>query len=135
MPEKITRVSLTLPQDLLDELDRMLKAQGYASRSEAVRDALRDFLTSYKWRQELKGEFTGVVTLVYEHDVRGLTDALMDIQHAGRDVVSAVQHLHLDAKNCLETLVLKGPADEIRKLVDKLGALRGVKQVKLMTVG
>ncbi|MCK4405252.1 MAG: ribbon-helix-helix protein, CopG family, partial [Hadesarchaea archaeon] len=51
MPEKIMRVSLTLPQDLLDKLDRSLKAQGYASRSEAVRDALRDFLASYKWRQ------------------------------------------------------------------------------------
>jgi CopG family nickel-responsive transcriptional regulator len=135
MSRKITRMSLTLPEDLLGELDRMLKVQGYASRSEAVRDALRDFLANYKWRQKLKGELVGVVTLVYEHDVRGLTDALMDIQHAGRKVVNAVQHLHLDTKNCLETLVVRGQADEIRKLVDRLGALRGVKQVKLMTIG
>ncbi|KUO40847.1 MAG: hypothetical protein AVW05_03175 [Hadesarchaea archaeon DG-33] len=134
MPKKITRVSLTLPQDLLDELDCSLKAQGYASRSEAVRDALRDFLASYKWRKELKGERIGVVMLVYEHDVRGLIDALMDIQHASSSIISAVQHLHVDAKNCLETLIVRGPSEEIRKLVDHLGALRGVKQAKLVVV-
>lgn len=132
MEPKITRVSLTLPQDLLDELDRSLKAQGYASRSEAVRDSLRDFLANYRWRLELRGKCIGVVMLVYEHDVLGLNDKLMDIQHESADVISAVQHLHIDAKNCLETLIVNGPAKNIRKLIDRLGALRGVKQAKLV---
>ena len=134
MVRKITRASLTLPDDLLIELDRSLKAQGYVSRSEAVRDALRDFLSNYKWRRELKGERLGVVMLVYEHDVRGLTDTLMGIQHASSSIISAVQHLHVDAKNCLETLIVRGPAEAISRLVDQLGALRGVKQAKLMAV-
>ena len=134
MKEKITRISLTLPQDLLNELDRSLKAQGYASRSEAVRDSLHNFLADYKWRQGLIGERFGVVMLVYEHDVRGLSDRLMDIQHENSGIISTVQHLHIDAKNCLETLIVKGPAADIRKLVDRLGALRGVKQAKLMVV-
>lgn len=134
MRAKITRVSLTLPQDLLNELDRSLKVQGYASRSEAVRGSLRDFLANYKWRQGLKGERLGVVVLVYEHDVRGLTDRLIDIQHESANIISAVQHLHMNAKNCLETLIVRGPAGDIRKLVDRLGALHGVKQAKLMVV-
>jgi len=134
VPQEITRVSLTLPKDLLDELDRSLKAQGYASRSKAVRDALRDFLASYRWRSELKGEQLGAILVMYEHDVRGLTDALMDIQHESARIIGAVQHLHIDAKNCLETLIVRGPAEEIRKLVDRLGALRGVKQAKLVVV-
>ena len=134
MPQKITRVSLTLPEDLLDELDRALKTQGYASRSEAVRDALRDFLASYRWRSQLKGEQLGAILVMYEHDIRGLTDALMDIQHESANLISAVQHLHLDAKNCLEILVVRGPAEGIRQLVDRLGALRGVKQAKLVVV-
>jgi CopG family nickel-responsive transcriptional regulator len=71
---------------------------------------------------------------VYEHDVRGLTDALIDIQHASMGVVGTVQHVHLDAKTCLETLIVRGSAKKIRKLVDQLGALRGVKQAKLVTV-
>lgn len=132
--QRITRVSLTLPQDLLDELERSLKAQGYASRSEAVRDALRDFLVSYRWRSELKGEQLGAILVMFEHDVRGLTDTLMDIQHDNANIIRAVQHLHVDQKNCLEILIVKGPAESIRKLVDRLGALRGVKQAKLVVV-
>lgn len=135
MAQKITRVSLTLPKDLLDELDDALKAQGYASRSEAVRDALRDFLASYRWRQELRGEQLGALLVLYEHNVRGLIDELMDIQHEHSQTISAVQHLHVDAKNCLEVLILKGTADEVRKLVDRIGSLRGVKQAKLVVVG
>ncbi|KPV65179.1 MAG: putative nickel-responsive regulator [Candidatus Bathyarchaeota archaeon BA1] len=134
MPQKITRVSLTLPQKLLDELDRSLKAQRYASRSEAVRDALRDFLASYRWRSELKGEQLGAILVLYEHDVRGLTDALMDIQHGSSSIITAVQHLHVDEKNCLELLIVRGAAEKIRRLVDGLGALRGVKQAKLVVI-
>jgi len=134
MAQKITRVSLTLPEDLLNELDRSLKAQRYASRSEAVRDALRDFLASYRWRSELKGEKLGAILVMYEHDVRGLTDEIMDIQHESASFISAVQHLHVDSKNCLEVLIVKGPAEGIRKLVDRLGALRGVKQTRLVVV-
>lgn len=134
MAQKITRVSLTLPQDLLDELDRMLKAQKYTSRSEAVRDALRDFLASYRWRSGLKGEHLGAVLVMYDHDVRGLTDALINIQHASADLISSVQHLHVDIKNCLEILIVKGPAEKIHQLVNQIGALRGVKQAKLVVV-
>lgn len=134
MSQKITRVSLTLPQDLLDELERSLKAQGYASRSEAVRDALQDFLASYRWRSELRGEQLGAVLVMYDHNVRGLTDAIMDIQHDSTGIISAVQHLHMDPKTCLEILIVRGPAEGIRKLVDRLGALRGVKHAKLVVV-
>lgn len=134
MSSRIARVSLTLPKELLDELDRVLRAQRYASRSEAVRDALRDFLANYKWRSELKGEQLGAVMVLYEHDVRGLVDELMNIQHQHSKAISAVQHLHVDAKNCLEVIVVKGAADEIRRLVDRIGAMRGVKQAKLVVV-
>lgn len=134
MGEKITRVSLTLPQDLLDELDHLLEAQKYASRSEAVRDSLRDFLANYRWRQGLSGKCLGVLAVVYDHDVRGLTDTLVDIQHENANIIKAVQHLHANAKNCLETLIVSGRAEDIRKLVDRLSALRGVKQAKLVVV-
>lgn len=135
MSQKITRVSLTLPQELLDELDRSLKAQSYASRSEAVRDALRDFLANYKWRSELKSEQLGALLLVYAHRVQGLTDQLVDIQHAHASIINAAQHLHLDAENCLEIIIVRGRAEQIRKLVEIIGALRGVKQAKLTVVG
>ena len=119
---------------MLDKLDGVLGAQKYASRSEAVRDALRDFLADYKLRQELKGRLVGVILVVYEHEVKGLTDKLMDVQHTSRGTISAVQHFHMDAKHCLETLIVRGEAEKIRRLVDRLGALRGAEQAKLITV-
>ena len=134
MEPKITRVSLTLPQDLLDELDRSLKAQGYASRSEAARDAIRDFLTNYRMRSELKGDLLGAILMMYEHGIRGLTDAIVDIQHDNANFITAAQHLHVDEKNCLEILIVRGEAEGIQKLVNRLGALRGVKQAKLVVV-
>jgi CopG family nickel-responsive transcriptional regulator len=135
MGEKITRISITLPEDLLRELDRSLKSQDYASRSEAIRDAVRDFLVSYRWRTELEGELLGVVVTVYDHGMRGLVEKITEIQHESGGLVRSAQHLHLDERNCLETLLVKGPAGEIRRLADKLGALRGVKQVKLVVAG
>ena len=135
MGEKITRISITLPEDLLHELDRSLKSQNYASRSEAIRDAIRDFLTNYKWRSGLEGELLGVVVMVYDHEVRGLTEEILEIQHRSEGIIRSSQHLHLDEKNCMETLLVRGTAGEIKKLVDRLGALRGVKQVKLVVAG
>lgn len=134
MREKLTRMSLTLPQDLLEELDYVIKKQSYSSRSEAVRDAIRDFLAGYKWRSELKGERIGVIAMLYEHTVRGLTESLVDIQHHYRQVLAAVQHIHLDEENCLEILIVKGQGEIIRKLIDTMGALRGVKLVKILTI-
>lgn len=135
MPEKLTRVSLTIPEDILNELDKILEEQDYASRSEAIRDALRDFLSEYHWREELQGQQEGTIVLVYNHEIRGLTDRLLDIQHETRDIIKSIQHLHVSEEECLETIIVNGSGEKIRELVDKLKSLKGVKQVKLATVG
>lgn len=135
MSEELNRVSLTIPRELLEELDEVLEEENYSSRSEAVRDALRDFLTQYYWRKKLKGKQRGVVVMLYDHDVRGLTDKLLDIQHDLRDTIISVQHLHLSDEKCLEAIIVDGSGEEIRKLADNLRSLRGVEQVKLAAVG
>ncbi|KXB06429.1 hypothetical protein AKJ53_00400 [candidate division MSBL1 archaeon SCGC-AAA382F02] len=135
MSDELNRVSLTIPQDLLEDLDKVLKDQDYSSRSEAVRDALRDFISEYRWRKKLKGKQRGVIVLVYNHDVRGLTDELLDIQHESRGLITSVQHLHVGEDECLEAMIVKGSGEKIRELVNNLKTLRGIKQVKLATVG
>ncbi|MEM2878649.1 MAG: nickel-responsive transcriptional regulator NikR [Candidatus Hadarchaeales archaeon] len=134
MPEKITRMSLTLPEELLEELDVSLKDQGYASRSEAIRDALREFLAAYRWRRKLRGKQLGAIMIMYRHDVRGLADSLIDIQHDCHEVIKSVQHLHVDDERCLEALIVQGPGATIKKLHERLGSLRGVETAKLMVV-
>jgi CopG family nickel-responsive transcriptional regulator len=131
---KLSRISLTLPAELLRDLDGILKTEGYASRSEAVRDAILDFIAERAWRKRLKGKQLGVIVMVHDHEVRGISDRLVDIQHETGNIVKTSLHWHLDEHNCLEALLVSGPAESIRSLAERLESLRGVKQVKLVIV-
>ncbi|KXA95456.1 hypothetical protein AKJ65_01765 [candidate division MSBL1 archaeon SCGC-AAA259E19] len=135
MSDELKRVSLTIPRNILDDLDEILESQDYSSRSEAVRDALRDFLANYRWREELSGPQRGVVIQVYDHHVRNLTGKLLEIQHNLRELITSVQHLHLGKGECMEAIIVEGRGERIRELVDKLRSLKGVKQVEIATVG
>lgn len=135
MADDFDPVSLTIERDLLTELDEVIDEWEYASRSEAVRDALRDFLTEYRWRTNLSRHHRGSVVVVHDHHTEGVTDAMLDIQHELLDLITAVQHVHLSEHLCLETLVVDGPGPEITELVNRLQSLRGVRQVELALVG
>ncbi len=130
---KFVRASLTLPQELLEELDDLIKLEGYVSRSEAVRDAVHDFIAEHRWRSDLKGKQLGVAVIVYDHKIRGIGDRITDIQHHSKAVVGSVQHWHLDERNCMETIMISGQSEAIKDLLNRIESLRGVKQVKLVT--
>ena len=127
---KIVRVGVTFPPELLGELDKAIDKMGYDSRSKAIQDSVRSFLTEYKLLQEHKGTKAGVIVMVYDHEVKGLEDSLIEIQHRYSRVISSSMHIHLSERECLEAVAVKGEADEIRKLAQELATERGVKQVR-----
>jgi len=127
---KIVRVGVTFPPDLLEELDETTEKMGYDSRSKAIQDAVRSFITEYRWLSEQRGTRVGVLVMVYDHEVEGLEEALTATQHKHSHVVCSSMHVHLSERDCLEAIAVKGDADEIRKLAQELAAKRGVKQVK-----
>ncbi|MEM2937020.1 MAG: nickel-responsive transcriptional regulator NikR [Candidatus Bathyarchaeia archaeon] len=131
---KIVRVSVTFPEDLLRDFDEVIKKTGYENRSKAVQDAVRLFISERKWLQEEKGMQAGVLMLLYDHEVRGLEDALTDVQHHHANLISSTMHIHLTERDCLEAIAVKGEAGEIRKLSDELSSKRGVKILKTMIV-
>lgn len=131
---KIMRLSVTFPPDLLKDFDELIRKMGYENRSKAVQDAVRLFVSERKWLQEEKGMQAGVLMLLYDHEVRGLEDALTDVQHDHANVISSAMHIHLTERECLEAIAVKGDASEIRKLSDKLASKRGVKLLKTMIV-
>jgi len=131
---KIIRVGVTFPPDLLRDFDDIIGKIGYDSRSKAVQDAVRMFVSEKKWLQEEKGIHAGVLMMVYDHEVRELESALTHIQHHHTHVISSTMHIHLSERDCLEAIAVKGDVDEIRKLSDKLIAKRGVKILKTMLV-
>jgi len=131
---KIIRVGVTFPPDLLRDFDEIVGKMGYESRSKAVQDAVRMFVSEKKWLQEERGIQAGVLMMLYDHEVRGLESVLTDIQHHYINVICSTMHIHLGERDCLEAIAVKGDVAYIRKLSDELAAKRGVKTLKTMIV-
>lgn len=129
--EKIVRFSSTISPKLLEQFDKILEERGYANRSEGIRDLVRNFLVESEWEEE-DGEAVGSLTLLYDHDVRGVSDKLVELQHSHHANILSSMHVHLDQHNCLEVLVIRGQTKEIKKITDALIAARGVKHGKLV---
>lgn len=128
------RISLTLPASMVDRLDGIVADWEYDSRSEAIRDALRDFFTAYEWEAAGAARHHGTIVVVHDHGVDGIADDLQAIQHEKAETITSVQHIHLSHDTCMETLVVEGPASEVTDLANRLRALGGVRQVKVVVV-
>jgi len=127
---KIVRVGVTFPPELLKDFDKVTKEMGYESRSKAIQDAVSSFITDQRLLHEQKGRKAGVLVMVYDHDVKGLEDDLIESQHHHRDVINSVLHVHLSDRECLEAVAVKGEVEDIRKLAQELATRKGVKQVR-----
>ncbi|MBM3319626.1 MAG: nickel-responsive transcriptional regulator NikR [Candidatus Eisenbacteria bacterium] len=124
------RFTVSLPEDLLAELDRRMVGQGYASRSEFVRDLIRERMVAEKWADRRR-EVVGVLTIAYDHHQRDLAEKLIEIQHRKYVNILCATHVHLDHDNCLEVIIIRGRPPEIEKLSIEIGGLRGVRFSKL----
>jgi len=125
-PDDTIRFSVSLPRPLLDELDRRVVGKGYASRSELVRDLIRERLVEETWERGDE-EVAGVLTIVYDHHQRELTQHILEVQHQEYVHVVASTHVHIDHHNCLETIILRGLPAQIERLSQTIGGLKGVR--------
>lgn len=119
---------------MTDRLDGIVEDWEYASRSEAIRDALRDFFATYEWESDETARHHGTIVVVHDHHAEGIADRLQTIQHEMADIITSVQHIHLSHDTCMETLVVDGPGTAITELANRLRALGGVQQVKVVVV-
>ncbi len=125
------RFGVSIDDKLLDSFDRLIDRKGYMNRSEAIRDLIRGALVELKWEAG-EEETVGTVTLVYNHHVRDLSDKLTEQQHLHHGEIVSALHVHLDAHNCLEVLVVRGKAREVKRIADELIGVKGVKHGKLV---
>jgi CopG family nickel-responsive transcriptional regulator len=128
--EHVTRFSVSLPDSLLAELDHRVIRRGYASRSEFVRDLIRERMVEDKWKKDTE-KVVGVLTISYDHHQRGLIQKIVDLHHSQYINILCTTHVHLDRDNCLETIIIKGRPREIERIAVKSGGLRGVRFAKL----
>ncbi|MEM3663668.1 MAG: nickel-responsive transcriptional regulator NikR [Candidatus Jordarchaeales archaeon] len=125
----VSRISISLPSELLEEFDGFISFLNM-DRSKAVQVAMRNFLTEYKAFSS-SGDSAGVISIIYDHDVKGLEESITDIQHEYNDMVIATVHAHLTRSDCMEVVIVKGKAERIKEFSEKLMSNRGVKQLKL----
>jgi CopG family transcriptional regulator, nickel-responsive regulator len=126
----LSRIGVAIDSNLLDKFDRLIAQRGYANRSEAFRDLIRDELVEKAWESP-ESQVVGTVTLVYNHHVRLLSEKLTSLQHDFHHSILSTLHIHLDHDNCLEVLVVRGRASDVRKVADTLISTKGVKHGRL----
>lgn len=128
------RFTISLDDALAHEFDALITERGYNNRSEAVRDLLRAHLDKLREASNLDGLCVGNLSYVYNHHERELAERLMRIQHGHHDLIISTMHAHLDHDHCIETVILKGSAREVRRFADAITAERGVRHGSLNVV-
>ncbi len=123
------RFGVSMDEELVKSFDRLLSKKEYSSRSEAIRDLIRNSLVEEEW--EKGKEIAGAIVFVYNHHKRELADRILDIQHDYNKLIQSSLHIHLDHSNCLEVVVVRGEAGIVRELYNKLYSTKGVKHCSL----
>ena len=131
---ELVRVTVSLEADLLEWFDQFCAEGRFATRSEAVRQLLHDRLAREAWESD-EAEVTATLTLVYDHHKARLTQELLDLQHEHGEQVVSTMHVHLDHDRCLEVIVLRGAAGDLRQFAAKLRGLKGIHRGELVVAG
>lgn len=126
---ELFRFGISLPKDLIDKFDKLIRKKNYTNRSKAFGDLIRQELIKKEWLEDK--EIAGAVILIYDHHKRELLNKITDIQHGFQKIIISTQHIHLDHNNCLEIVAVKGAPKEAQKLADTLKSTKGVKHATL----
>lgn len=122
---ELVRFGVSLEEGLLTKFDRLIGKRGYLTRSEALRDLIRQELVKKEWEEDQ--EVAGTITFIYDHHTRGLSSQLTDLQHDHQEIIISSQHIHLDHHNCLEIVAVKGIASKVQMLANALRSVKGVR--------
>jgi CopG family transcriptional regulator, nickel-responsive regulator len=122
-------ISLSIPKTLLEKIDTYIQEQGYANRSEIVRQALRAYISEAKRLEELKGTITTTITIIYQKGHR--TGQMSDSQHHYSNLVLTFLHTHIEEDTCIEVIVAKGEAKTMKEFIKTLKNNRQVSEVKV----
>jgi CopG family nickel-responsive transcriptional regulator len=127
-------VSISLTSELLGNLDEFIRSKGYSSRSEAIRDAVRDLLSEYELGRFERQKVTSTITVISEHERHDVDERLTRLRHEHDEIVSGNMHIHLGRTYCLEIFITEGEVDKVLAFIGRIRAMRGIQQVKYTIV-
>jgi len=124
--ERVERIGVSLDRKLLSMFDKLIAKKGYQNRSEAIRNLIRQQLSTESLSNPRTSAIAAVF-LVYDHHSTKLMQKLIDLQHSHLLQTISSLHIHLDEHDCMEIIVLRGRVDEISKTAENILSLKGVK--------
>ncbi len=127
----LKRFGVSIPEDLLEKFDKLVEKRAYVGRSEAIRDAMRAYISQTEWEEEQKGAIASL-NIVYQHKPKLMAD-LMEVQHDAHAEVISTVHVHVSHSHCMEVITLKGDRESIERLANKVSGLKGIEYVRLFT--
>jgi CopG family transcriptional regulator, nickel-responsive regulator len=127
---QVKRFGVSLEEDILDDLDKMVIKHSFPNRSQAIRHLIKSTLVNDKVDENKT--VAGAIVIVYDHHKRELNNKLMHIQHDYHDLILSTQHVHIDHDLCLETIAIKGKAKKLLELSDKIVSTKGIHHGKLV---
>ncbi|MBQ6774516.1 MAG: nickel-responsive transcriptional regulator NikR [Synergistaceae bacterium] len=130
--DKLTRFSITIPEELLSEFEENYYSDHKReNRSEAIRFLMRQYISGERWKSDDNKEVCATVTIIYDHHLPGLSCKLTAAQHDSGGVIICSTHVHLSHSSCLECIITKGLARDIKKFIDALKSIRGIKNLDI----
>ncbi len=129
----VTRIGVSLEPELLKEFDASISKKGYVSRSEAIRDLVRDSLAESEWKNDDE-YMTGVIVMVYDHSTSNVGERLTELQHDHIGHINTTIHVHLDHDRCMEILIVEGKLGSLKDLASEITSIKGVLRGRLTMV-
>ena len=126
----VTRIGVSLEPELLKEFDESIGKKGYSSRSEAIRDLVRDSLAEDEWKNDDEW-MVGTIVIVFDHTMASVGDKLTDMQHEHGSMVNTSVHVHLDHDRCMEILICEGKLSSLKKFANEVTSIKGVLRGRL----
>lgn len=127
----VKRFGVSMDPELLERFDVFIKKYGYKNRSDAIREIITERLID-ETVKNTEGESFGTIVIVYNHEIGNINDRLVDLQHEYTGLIIFTTHIHIDRRNCIENIVVKGKNSDISSLAQMLRAIDGVSSVKLV---
>ena len=127
---ELTRTTMAIEKSLLGRFDAWMERRGYTNRSEAMRDLIRQAIIEQEW-SDPAAQVVASLSIIYDHAAHTLAQQLTQLQHEDHHAVLCSQHIHLDHHHCLEVILLRGSAGQLRRIADAIIATRGVKAGEL----
>ena len=126
----VTRIGVSLEPELLKAFDESISKKGYVSRSEAIRDLVRDSLAENEWKNDDEW-MVGTVVMVYDHHTTAIGDKLTEVQHQHGHMVTTSVHIHLDHDKCMEILICEGKLGDLKAFANEITSMKGVLRGRL----